>query len=464
MIWVPGLMRSFPYKNWGLGALFIVAVTLATVIAPPLSEAAKPVTALAARVAGDDSKTRFVTDLTVPVSYSVYVLPNPYRVMIDLPDVSFDLPPNAGGEPLGLVRAYRFGPLGNGRSRIVIDATGPVLIGKSFLVKPEAGQPARLVVDLVKTDEKTFMMAHAADQATRPPPVKSAVESGADAGAADDAAATASVAPLPPPKPDNEPAPAAAERPMPAKRADGRRVIVIDPGHGGIDPGAVGVRRTREKDVVLAFSRALRDRLKENKNYEVVMTRDDDTFLSLKQRVGVARKNQADLFIAVHADRVRGRMVRGATLYTLSDKATDAEAEALAQKENRADIIGGIDLATENEEVTDILIELAQRETKHHSIFFAKKAATQLKLVTHVTGKPMRSAGFVVLKAPDVPSVLLELGYLSNKADEALLVSPKWQAEVAKAMVKAIDAYFSTEIAARQPLGEGRQKPATFDP
>jgi N-acetylmuramoyl-L-alanine amidase len=365
-----------------------------------------------------------------------------------LPDVSFDLPPQAGGEPQGLVTGYRFGPLGNGHSRIVIDATGPVLIGKSFLVKPEAGQPARLVVDLVKTDEKTFMMAHDADEAQRSSPAAAEADAETDDDAPDKAAATPT--PLPEPKPGSASDQPLPERPMPAKRADGRRVIVIDPGHGGIDPGAVGVRRTKEKDVVLAFSRALCDRLKENKSYEVVMTRNDDTFLSLKQRVDIARKNQADLFIAVHADTVRGRSVRGATLYTLSDKASDAEAEELAQKENRADIIGGIDLASENQDVTDILIELAQRETKNHSTFFAKKATTQLQVVTHMTGKPMRSAGFVVLKAPDVPSVLLELGYLSNKADESLLVSPKWQAGVAAAMTKAIDGYFSTEIAQRQ--------------
>lgn len=443
------VMPIFPHKNWWLDALFLVMLTLAALFAAPATRVfAEPAKALAARVAGDGDKTRFVADLTRPVSYSVYVLPNPYRVMIDLPDVSFELPSNAGGEPLGLVSAYRFGPLGNGRSRIVIDATGPVLIGKSFLVKAEDGQPARLVVDLVKTDEKTFMMAHEADQATRPAPAQDLPQT--EKSVSGDATETATLAPLPQPKPGSEAAQAGTERAMPAKRADGRRVIVIDAGHGGIDPGAVGFRRTKEKDVVLAFSRALRDRLKENKNYEVVMTRDTDIFLSLKQRVAVARQNQADLFIAVHADTVRGKSVRGATLYTLSEKASDAEAEALAQKENRSDIIGGIDLGTENEEVADILIELAQRETKNHSTFFAKKAATQLQLVTHMTGKPMRSAGFVVLKAPDVPSVLLELGYLSNKADEALLVSPKWQAGIAAAMTKAIDAYFATEIAARQ--------------
>jgi N-acetylmuramoyl-L-alanine amidase len=433
-------MSGFPRGKWGLGVL--LAAILLVAGGTPLPSQAEELTAIAARVAGDDGKTRFVADLTRPVSYSVYVLPNPYRVMIDLPGVAFDLGPGSGGSGFGLVSGYRFGPLGKDRSRIVIDTTGPVLIAKSFLVKPEDGQPARLVVDLVKTDEKTFRMAHAADTAARP---QATAEPEAD-----DTVQTATAMPLPVPKSGTEAPTTAAERPAPAKRADGKRVIVIDAGHGGIDPGAIGIRRTKEKDVVLAFSRALRDKLKENKNYEVVMTRDDDTFLSLKQRVKVARQNQADLFIAVHADTVRGASVRGATLYTVSEKASDAEAEALAQKENRADIIGGMDLGTENEEVTDILIELAQRETKNHSIFFAKKAATQLQLVTHMTGKPTRSAGFVVLKAPDVPSVLLELGYLSNKADEALLVSPKWQAQVTDAMAKAIDTYFATEIAARQ--------------
>jgi N-acetylmuramoyl-L-alanine amidase len=435
-------MSGFPRRKWGLGVLLAAILLVAGGTLAPAPGQAQEVTAIAARVAGDDGKTRFVADLTRPVSYSVYVLPNPYRVMIDLPGVAFDLGPGSSGSGLGLVSGYRFGPLGKDRSRIVIDTTGPVLIAKSFLVKPEDGQPARLVVDLVKTDEKTLRMAHEADTAARP--------EAAAAPEADDPVQTATAMPLPVPKPGTEAPATAAERPAPAKRADGKRVIVIDPGHGGIDPGAIGIRRTKEKDVVLAFSRALRDKLRGNKNYEVVLTRDDDTFLSLKQRVKVARQNQADLFIAVHADTVRGASVRGATLYTVSEKASDAEAEALAQKENRADIIGGMDLGTENEEVTDILIELAQRETKNHSIFFAKKAATQLQLVTHMTGKPTRSAGFVVLKAPDVPSVLLELGYLSNKADEALLVSPKWQAQVTEAMAKAIDTYFATEIAARQ--------------
>ena len=182
-------------------------LTLAALMAAPVAAGAPPVTALAARVAGDDSKTRFVADLSRPVSYSVYVLPNPYRVMIDLPDVSFELPANAAGEPWGLVSAYRFGPLGNGRSRIVIDTTGPVLIAKSFLVKPQDGQPARLVVDLVKTDEKTFMMAHAADHAARPAILPTDATAGTDEAAPETGFETATATPLPPPKPESEPVP-----------------------------------------------------------------------------------------------------------------------------------------------------------------------------------------------------------------------------------------------------------------
>ena len=420
-------------------------IALASEPAPQSALAAgNPAQAIAARVTGDATRSRFETELDRPVSYSVYVLSDPYRVMIDLPQVSFSYPAGTGSEGQGLITSYRYGDMGGGRSRIVMDVEGPVLIEKSYIVRPEGDEPARIVVDLVKTDEKTFLMTHAAES-----PVPDEVRDLPDLpqGSSE---TTGSVVPLPQPKPGTmADKPLAAEALPPAKR-NGRRVIVIDPGHGGIDPGAIGLHRTREKDVVLAFSLALRDKLKASGKYDVVLTRDTDTFLTLKQRVRVARQKQADLFIAVHADIVRGQSARGATLYTLSEKASDAEAEALAQKENRADIIGGVDLGTENEEVTDILIDLAQRETKNHSRFFAKKAVKHLELVTQMTGKPMRSAGFVVLKAPDVPSVLLELGYLSSRADEKLLKSPKWRADVAVALTKAIDTYFSTEIAARQ--------------
>ncbi len=380
--------------------------------------AGEPV-ATGTRVGGDENRTRFVTDLTQVVSFSVYVLPDPYRVVVDLPDVSFDLPPGAGRKVRGLITEFRYGLVDNGRARIVIDTSGPVLIEKSFVIGPQAGQPARLVVDLVKTGEAAFRKTYKAE----------ALKSQSAAAA------------LPPRSP--------AEKKVAAKPKNGRKLVVIDPGHGGIDPGAIGRNKTREKDVVLAFAHALRQKLKADGRYDVVMTRAGDNFVSLRDRVRLAREREADLFIAIHADTVRGQSARGATIYTLSDKASDAEAEALAQKENRADIIAGLDLETENEQVTGILIDLVQRESKNRSAFFARKAVAEMRAVTGFTGKPLRSAGFVVLKAPDVPSVLVELGYLSSKTDEELLNSRSWRDKTAAAVARAIDQYFSTEIAAR---------------
>jgi len=420
--------------------------------------------ALGARVSGDASRSRFVADLSEPVSYSVYVLPDPYRVVIDLPEVQFQMPTGVGRQVRGLIQEYRFGQVQKGRSRIVIDVFGPVLIDKSFVVPPQGEQPARIVVDLVSTDNATFLKTHLAEQQRSAKVADTADSAGnvdADQGLAalsdklastspaEERGAQPKVAPLPKPKPG-----AVAGKPQPVERSEPapktRGVIVLDPGHGGIDPGAIGLAKTKEKDVVLAFAIALRDKLKASGKFDVVMTRENDRFVTLKERVRIARRAQADLFIAIHADKVRGPTARGATVYTLSEKASDAEAEALARKENLADVIGGVDLGEEKEEITDILIDLTQRETKNHSMAFAKRAVRELKPKTLMTGRPMRSAGFVVLKAPDVPSVLLELGYLSSKADETLLTSDAWRAKVTDAMVAAIKGYMGIEIAQRQ--------------
>lgn len=417
-----------------LACLGMVLLVLLGGQAVPSLAAGSP-TAIAARVAGDEARTRFVADLTAPVGFTAYVLPDPYRVVIDLPSVAFQLPPESGRSAMGLVSAFRFGPLGEGRSRMVLDTRGPVLIEKSFLLEPEAGQPARIVVDLVSTGEEDF----AARLKTDEPAALAAIGEAAQAAV-----------PKPRPRPGSEATALPEEQPQ-GKRASGRRLVVIDPGHGGIDPGAIGFRKTREKDVVLAYGLELKRVLEASGNVDVVMTRADDSFVSLRDRVRVARENQADLFIAIHADTVRGPEARGATIYTLSEKASDAEAEALAHKENRADIIAGVHLETESEEVTDILIDLVQRESKTHALVFAKKAVAEMKPVTPFTGKPMRSAGFVVLKAPDVPSVLVELGYLSSQQDEQQLIDPAWRKRVAKAMASAIEKYFSQRMAAASP-------------
>jgi N-acetylmuramoyl-L-alanine amidase len=207
----------------------------------------------------------------------------------------------------------------------------------------------------------------------------------------------------------------------------------------------------KEKEIVLAFAHKLRGELQKTGRYDVHMTRDDDTFISLAKRVRFARKQKADLFIAVHADSLSQRRVRGATVYTLSEEASDADAAALAETENAADFIGGIEVAEDiDEEVGGILLDLALRETKNHSIYFARRVVKALKPVSPLNRRPMRSAGFKVLRAPDVPSVLLELGYLSNRHDEKNLVSARWRQKTAEAVGKAIDAFFSPEVAARQ--------------
>lgn len=411
--------------------LVLILILFALALMP--GTAAAEVVARGARLGGDASHTRFTADISKPVSYSVYVLPDPYRVIVDLPDVSFDLVPGSGRKARGLISEYRYGGLGQGRSRIVLDATGPVLIEKSYLVPAKKGASPQLVVDIIPTSDEAFRASFARDNGQPAP----------DDGMAGLIAATARPAAAPP-----EPPAALAAEPAPAP---GRKIIVIDPGHGGIDPGAISPGKLREKDVVLAVGHELRKALLATGRYDVRMTREGDRFLPLKARVQFARDNKADLFISLHADMVRGQSVRGATLYTLSDTASDAEAEALAQKENRADIIAGLDFGNENPEITGILIDLAQRESKNHAVSFSKKLAAEIAPVTEMTGKPLRAAGFVVLKAPDVPSVLMELGFLSDPADAERLASPAWRKRLAAAMARAIDSHFSPALAASRP-------------
>lgn len=445
------LVKYLKYIRKNVGGRIRSALLLTLMgacLAAPLQLAATPAFAeskvTATRIAGDDQRTRFVADVTKPVSFTVYVLPDPYRVVVDLANLSFDLPQGVGHKVRGLVKQYRYGIVEQGKSRMVIDTNGPVLIDKSFLVPEQKGQPARIVIDLVQTSEEAFAEAfHNAQVSDR----QQAAEQGGEPPASQSDT----------PEEDQAAAPAAAQQQAPVKQTaaddahkSGKRLVVIDPGHGGIDPGALSPKGTKEKDVVFATAKALQRALEQTGRYEVRLTREDDKFVPLKQRRDIARQAAADLFIAIHADTVRGPAARGMTIYTLSDKASDAEAEELASKENQADIIGGLDLETENPEVTNILIDLAQRESKNHAMLFSKKAVGELKPLTLMTGKPQRSAGFVVLKAPDVPSVLVELGYLSSREDEALLTSKAWQGKIAKGMAAAVDKYFQSDVALRQ--------------
>jgi N-acetylmuramoyl-L-alanine amidase len=368
------------------------------------------------RLAGDDSQTRLVMDVTATIGLRAFTLADPYRVVIDIPQTVFQLPPRAGESGRGLVKAYRFGLVMAGGSRLVIDVTKPVRIEKASVLPSRGGEPARLVLDLSATDREAFMRHLALDRS----------------------AMRGSVA-IP-----------AIARPQAKPSGDPRPLIVIDPGHGGPDTGTkAGGGEIMEKNVVLDFSLTLRDQLEKSGRYRVVMTRTDDTFIPLAERVKMARQRQAQLFISVHADALPKSEgdTQGATVYTLSDTASDAEAAKLAEAENRSDVIAGIDLAKEPDDVADILLDLAHRETKTFSHAFARLLVGEMKSAVRLHKKPLKSAGFVVLKAPDVPSVLIELGYMTNRSDLKLLTNEVWRSKAARTMGQAVEQFFRTRIA-----------------
>ncbi len=376
-----------------------------------------------ARLAGDDKQTRFILDLDRKIPVAAFALADPYRVVLDVPQVRFDLAKGTGSEGRGLIKAFRYGLVMAGGSRIVFDLAAPARIAKVEVLEAANGQPARLVLDLAAVDRAAFMQALAAEGASR--------------GAGESPAET-----------DRRDAAAAAEA-----AGDSRPVVVIDPGHGGIDNGTQAASGEAEKDIVLEFSLALRKRLEQADKYRIVMTRGDDTFVPLGERVRIARRQRAALFVSIHADSLPRREgdAHGATIYTLSERASDAEAQRLADSENKADAIAGLDLAEEPTEVADILIDLAQRETKTFSHRFARLLMNEMKGVVRLHKRPLKSAGFKVLKAPDVPSVLVELGYVSNKDDLQLLKSDDWRARSVRAVAQAIEAYLGKRVVSAGP-------------
>ena len=380
-----------------------------------------------ARLAGDARQTRFILDLDKPVQFRAFTLADPYRVVVDLPQLSFQLPAGTGGTGRGLVKAFRYGLVMPGGSRIVFDLAGPAKIAKSYVLEAANGQPPRLVLELEEVDRTAFVQLLPPENR---PELRPAI---AEANARSDEPAAA--------KPPGGP-------------PDKRPVVVIDPGHGGVDNGTqAGGGDIMEKNLVLGFGLALRDRLEKSGKYRVVMTRTDDTFIPLGDRVKIARNESAALFVSIHADALkRGEGdAQGATIYTLSDKASDSEAERLADAENKSDAIAGVSLADEPTEVADILIDLVQRETKTFSNRFARVLMGEMKNTARMHKHPLKSAGFRVLKAPDVPSVLVELGYVSNKGDLEHLVSENWRNRTVGSMAQAIDAFLAKRLATAGP-------------
>lgn len=363
------------------------------------------------RVIGDAARTRFVVDLEKNPDFGVLRLTNPYRLVIDMPDVAFEEPAEPG-EGRGLISDYRYGLIAPGKARIVLDLTGPVQVVNTFVLDPVPPEPARLVVDVVPTTSPEFETAAALDRA----------------------------------KLDAATPPAGFAR----RAASGRPVVVIDPGHGGIDSGAIGKDGLLEKDVTLKFGLELARQLNLGPELQPILTRQADEFLSLAERVEVAIQHRAALFISIHADSVAEDYVRGATVYTLSDDASDGLSAALAARENRSDILAGLSLDDQPDEVADILFDLARRETKNLSVRFAKALVEDLDGSVPLNANPWRRGAFRVLKAPDVPSVLLELGYLSNEEDEKLFRSEEWPRVEAQATARAIKAFLGANLAAGQ--------------
>jgi N-acetylmuramoyl-L-alanine amidase len=392
----------------------------------PVAAANFPV-ATEARLAGDARQTRFVLDLDKAIQFRAFALADPYRVVVDIPQVNFRLAAGTGTAGRGLIKAFRYGLVMPGGSRIVFDLTGPARIANSYVLEAANGQPPRLVLELEQVDRTSFVQSLAADSR---PELRPAIADGTGTGVAAEAAVAS----------------------KPAAPPDLRPVVVIDPGHGGIDNGTQSSGES-EKNLVLGFGLALRDRIEKSGKYRVVMTRTDDTFIPLADRVRIARNQSAALFVSIHADALPRREgdAQGATIYTLSDRASDAEAERLAEAENKADAIGGVNLTEEPTEVADILIDLAQRETNAFSHRFARLLMGEMKSTVRMHKHPMKSAGFKVLKAPDVPSVLIELGYVSNKGDLEHLVSENWRSRTVGSMAQAIDAFFAKRLATAGP-------------
>jgi N-acetylmuramoyl-L-alanine amidase len=410
----------------------VVPLLLALALAASRAGAAPSVDNI--RLGQHGERTRIVLEISEPVAFEVFSLADPYRVVVDLPEMSWDADAASFRVRAGLVAGLRFGLFKPGNSRLVLDANGPIKVDKAYLMAPTDGYGHRFVIDLLPTDRESFLAA------LRPP--------GPMPGVAPTAAAPPPpAAPAPAANPTPTPVVAVVPSPTPPskpKRAKGApRMVVLDPGHGGVDPGTVALNGRFEKHVVLHYAKELRRLLEARGRYKVVMTREDDVFVPLRDRARIAHEAAADLFISIHADSIADQGLRGGAVYTLSEKGSDAEADTLAARENKADLIAGIALDKHDEEVVSILIDLAQRETMNFAVRFANELVPQLlRHQVPLRASPHRFAAFRVLKAPDVPSVLLELGYLTNQADERFLLTDQARQIVAKAIAVAIDKYF----------------------
>jgi len=395
-------------------------------------KAAEPI-ATNIRVGTHSDKTRFVIDLSDKIKFRIFALSDPYRIVIDLPEISWRLPVdvikrNLGGKKT-LISNFRYGYFRTGLSRIVLDIKEPIRVKSSFIITPTKGKKYRLVIDLVKTTRKIFLAA------MRKSKIKERNKKSKLRRVENSRNNLLSRVPNPEKRAKLE------KSNIQGVQANKKPVIVIDPGHGGIDPGSTS-GRVFEKYITLEVAKVIESHLKTLGRYKVFLTRRNDKFIRLRKRISIAKLRGANLFISLHADAIKNKRVRGFSIYTLSEKASDKEAADLARKENKADVIAGVDLSAESPVVSDILIDLRQRNTMNESSKFAVGLVTHIRKVTKSLSNAHRFAGFAVLKSPDIPSVLIEMGFLSNRADEKALLNPRYRANLARSIGKAVDEYF----------------------
>jgi N-acetylmuramoyl-L-alanine amidase len=392
----------------------LLALVSALVGAVPASVYAggEPLLAYGARIVGDDARTRIVIDFDRAPPFSIHYIANPERVVIDLPATAFGFPAK-DLEARGLFKDIRYGTMDEDSARIVLTATKPIRVALAKVQADESGKGQRLVLEAEITDKAKFTDLVKAQSWSEPATPET----------------TSAIAPV--------------EKPA----AGSDFIVAVDAGHGGIDTGAIGVdTKTQEKDVTLAFAKALADRLNREPGIKAFLTRSDDSFLSLSERVVIARQNHAGLFVSMHADTLKQKDIRGATVYTISDRASDKLAADLADRENLSDQIAGTATASEPPEVADILLDLTRRETQAFSISLAESVLASFKDQVGTINNPHRHAGFRVLQAPDVPSILLELGFLSNKEDEKLLLDGEWRNKMADLLTDAVKRYHTSMV------------------
>jgi N-acetylmuramoyl-L-alanine amidase len=413
--------------------LFLIIINAAGIF-PDNAFAQADLTVNSLRIGTHPDKTRIVASISRKTDFRAFMLFNPPRLVLDLP--AFDWQAGTPASPPGsLTGSVRYGILQQGISRIVIDLKKPSTLKSAFFLPAGPSVQDRIVLDLAAlppgqgpAQERMFgtLTSHT-PQLQLQPVMKKETEKPASEKE------TARAVPAPP-----------APAPFAGNEKKAKPVIVIDAGHGGQDPGAKGANGKQEKDVTLAAAKDLKRALEETGRYRVHLTRSDDYFIKLQDRVKIGRKHGADLFISLHADSIDKPDVSGASIYTLSNKASDAQTAKLAARENRADLIAGVDLSHEDKEVADILIDLAMRDTMNQSKFFANLVVGQAKRQgIQLLEKPHRFAGFAVLKAPDVPSVLIEMGFMSNKAEVDRLSSVEYRRRISAAVAQGIDAYFA---------------------